>query len=128
MSVKTEMETDGIKETVLTESQHDQNHQDAETSAGTKDHFDPLFMEGLPSDFASNPKLAAIASLLDGGDYKEERVNADDKAIQEGGGKVRRRNRKHSKKVNPYDKPEKKKKKIEANVGEAQLFLNMWKL
>jgi hypothetical protein len=135
IETKAEMETDGTDEIARMKSQHDQNDQDGDddaaettTVAGTKkEHFDPLFMDGLPSDFASNPKLAAIASLLDVGDYKEERVGANEKSIKEGGGKVKRTNRKHSKKSNPYTKPEKKKKKI-ATVGEAQLFLNLWKL
>ncbi len=35
----------------------------------------PLFMEGLPRDFATNPQLAAIASLLDD-DVREETASA----------------------------------------------------
>jgi len=135
MSAKTEMETDNGKEeaAVQTNSQHERNQdeeeQESETSCGDSKYFHPLFMDGLPSDFASNPQLAAIASLMDDGDYKEE-CEADIKTMpKEGGGKVRRQHRKHSKKSNPYIKPEKKKNKNrQTSLGEAQLFLNMWKL
>lgn len=135
MSAKIEMETDdGKEEAVQTKSQHERNQdeeeQESETSSGeSKDFVHPLFMDGLPSDFASNPQLAAIASLMEGGDYKEEGLGSetDIKTMpKEGGGKVRRQHRKHSKKSNPYVKPEKKKK--QTSLGEAQLFLNMWKL
>ena len=132
MSAKIEMETDdGKEEAVQAKSQHERNQdeeeQESETSSGeSKDFVHPLFMDGLPSDFASNPQLQAIASLMEGGDYKEE-SEADIKAMpKEGGGKLRRQHRKHSKKSNPYVKPEKKKN--QTSLGEAQLFLNMWKL
>lgn len=37
----------------------------------------PLFMEGLPRDFATNPQLAAIASLLDD-NVREETAPAEE--------------------------------------------------
>lgn len=132
MSAKIEMETDdGKEEAVQAKSQHERNQdeeeQESETNSGESEDFvHPLFMDGLPSDFACNPQLAAIASLMEGGDFKEE-SEADIKSMpKEGGGKVRRQHRKHSKKSNPYVKPEKKKN--QTSLGEAQLFLNMWKL
>jgi len=42
----------------------------------------PLFMEGLPSNFSTNPQLAAIASLLED-DVREEIVPKDDKTEEE---------------------------------------------
>ena len=129
----------------------------------------PLFMSGLPSDFASNPSLAAIASLLGDEEYDSDvdvskvrkglRQGGQDnntasvggKAVaaaavaaakpRAGGGKVggagaaRRHNKSVSKKKTsshhrPYPTSDKKKgeTKQKATVGEAQLFLNMWKL
>ena len=122
----------------------------------------PLFMSGLPSDFASNPGLAAIASLL-GETVEEEEDDNDggkksrkcDKTTKDtgsrtaasvepraGGGKVggaaSRRNggstgsrRKPSSSKSghqPYPTADRKERKQKAAVGEAQLFLNMWKL
>mmetsp|Transcript_6187 Transcript_6187/g.12898 ORF Transcript_6187/g.12898 Transcript_6187/m.12898 type:complete len:251 (-) Transcript_6187:108-860(-) len=123
----------------------------------------PLFMSGLPSDFASNPGLAAIASLLGETVEDEEEDGNDgckksrkcDKSIKDtggraasvepraGGGKVggasSRRNggsrgstRKPSSSKSghqPYPTTaDRKEKKQKAAVGEAQLFLNMWKI
>lgn len=86
--------------------------------------FDPLFMEGLPSDFSSNSKLAAIASFLnsDSDNESEKPLSAS------GGGKVKKRmNKKYTNKNSPYTKIEKKSSKS-ASIGEAQLFLSMWKM
>ena len=131
----------------------------------------PLFMSGLPSDFASNPSLAAIASLLGDEEYDSDvdvskvrkglrRGDRDNKTAasdggegaasaatvaakpRAGGGKVggagasrRNRNNSGSRKKSgahhrPYPTSDKKKSetKQKATVGEAQLFLNMWKL
>ena len=90
----------------------------------------PLFMEGLPSNFTSNPGLAAMASLMqDNGDDDESKKIMDLPKV--GGGKVnctssnrlRRRNTPYS--VILGTKP---KKKAQVSTGEAQLFLKMWKL
>ena len=127
----------------------------------------PLFMSGLPSDFASNPSLAAIASLLGDEEYDSDvdvskvrkglRQGGQDNHTASGGGKgaaaaaaakpragggkvggagaARRNNKSGSKKKSgshhrPYPTSDKKKgeTKQKATVGEAQLFLNMWKL
>lgn len=132
----------------------------------------PLFMSGLPSDFASNPSLAAIASLLGDEEYdsdvdirkvRKRSLRADDGGSKTvsgggaaagkvaaatarprvGGGKVggagaarRNNNKSGSRKESgahhrPYPTTEGKKEgegKQKASVGEAQLFLNMWKL
>ena len=127
----------------------------------------PLFMSGLPSDFASNPSLAAIASLLGDEEYDSDvdvskvrkglRQGGQDNHTASGGGKgaaaaaaakpragggkvggagaARRNNKSGSKKKSgshhrPYPTSDKKKgeTKQKASVGEAQLFLNMWKL
>ena len=55
--------TDGGKE----QTGQDENEIDSDSGSMTC----PLFMEGLPSDFATNPQLAAIASLLND-DVREE--------------------------------------------------------
>lgn len=122
----------------------------------------PLFSEGLPSDFASNSKLAAIASLLnddstdgsDDGDSQHSAGNEDQNNMVDhapasnmssgkscfythrgnsprgGGRKFKRNNRRQRKSGMPYDKD--KHAKISpakrTSVGEAQLFLNLWKL
>ena len=114
----------------------------------------PLFMSGLPSDFASNPSLAAIASLLGDEEYDSDvdirkvrrkglRAKDGDAKPRVGGGKVggagaarRNNNKSGSRKKSgahhrPYPRTEGKKEgggKQKASVGEAQLFLNMWKL
>jgi Zn finger protein HypA/HybF involved in hydrogenase expression len=102
----------------------------------------PLFMEGLPTDFASNPQLAAIASLLE-----EDDDNDDDKEGKQhesrdtntrkqpsvvgtvGGGKARRTRRRNQ--STPYPATATAtatNSKKKASLGEAQLFLNMWKI
>lgn len=99
--------------------------------------FDPLFMDALPSDFASNSKLAAIASLLNDDEYQEEDGTKNVKRREEdsipkpklGGGKLKRRNRTNTKMTMPYVKPETKKDDArQATVGETQLFLKLWKI
>jgi hypothetical protein len=110
----------------------------------------PLFMTGLPSSFANNSGLAAIASMLGDDDAGEQAVREEQACLtqgQKGGGKV---NKKHSSSrigrrstglSSPYannktkTKSAKKKKAAQSetkssstNVSEAQLFLNMWKI
>lgn len=101
----------------------------------------PLFMssDGLPSNFASNNALAAIAALLndddsnsgaeDGKKAKGESMTSKVTPIK-GGGKISRRTANKSRgshRKNPYNKPE-KESKAKATIGEAQLFLKMWKI
>ena len=81
----------------------------------------------LPKDFSSNSGLAAIASLLDDEEPIEEtketrRTHEVKPSI--GGGKVKRNVKSRAKSM-PYPSNKKGKK---ASLGEAQLFLNMWKL
>mmetsp|Transcript_30667 Transcript_30667/g.61599 ORF Transcript_30667/g.61599 Transcript_30667/m.61599 type:complete len:188 (+) Transcript_30667:524-1087(+) len=98
----------------------------------------PLFMDGLPSNFADNKSLAAIASLLnddDDEDFSNTNKQKEDKEdsimskveLKSGGGKVQRKTRRKG--SSPYNKDKKKKQdKKAASVGEAQLFLNLWKI
>lgn len=97
----------------------------------------PLFMDGLPSNFAENKSLAAIASLLneedDEDDAKQKNADKEDGLmskveLKSGGGKVQRKIRRKG--SSPYNKDKKKGQngKKAASVGEAQLFLNMWKI
>jgi len=51
----------------------DKDEDDGDSDSGSMTC--PLFMEGLPRNFATNPQLAAIASLLD--DEVREENNAD---------------------------------------------------
>lgn len=93
----------------------------------------PLFMDSLPSNFASNPGLAAIASLLndeldDAENVKEATIRTSETKVKSGGGKATKRRigmNRHS----PYRSPNaKNNEKKETTLGEAQLFLSMWKI
>ena len=109
----------------------------------------PLFMQGLPRDFATNPQLAALASLMNNDDEESESdsesddkkiIGADSLTVVEqppqpslGGGKVPSAKKKSrvQRSHRPYSNPKKKnikKKSTDATIGEAQLFMNMWKL
>ena len=108
---------------------------DDKESSDNSEETCPLFMDGLPSDFHKNPALAAIASFLDDDQDEDEKVKKSRLHVAKrtmdmprlGGGKVQRnRSRKHSLENSPYQKTEEKKRT--ATLGEAQLFLNMWKL
>ena len=104
---------------------------------GEEDATCPLFMDGLPTNFAENKSLAAIASLLndeedDYSDTKKQTAKKEDSImskveLKSGGGKVKRKSRR---KQGPYNKDKKKVQndKKAASVGEAQLFLNLWKI
>lgn len=140
-------------------------HATRKSQNGDKDEpWCPLFSEGLPSDFASNSKLAAIASLLndgstdvngdidskhsDGHAHENHLVDlapgelssrmffsnlprANSSATLAGGGKAKPNNKRRQRKSGmPYDKEKHAKSaptKV-ASVGEAQLFLHLWKL
>mmetsp|Transcript_20989 Transcript_20989/g.29630 ORF Transcript_20989/g.29630 Transcript_20989/m.29630 type:complete len:144 (-) Transcript_20989:261-692(-) len=99
----------------------------------------PLFMEGLPTDFSTNGQLAAIASLLQEEDddstknpsrlRQELEEDHNWKQCYDTGSSSKLRNeRRRSRRENPYQRPNPPKKKREATVGEANLFLKMWKL
>jgi hypothetical protein len=89
----------------------------------------PLFMDGLPSDFATNPSLAALASLLD--DNADESCpktkESQTPTPRAGGGKVQRKPNRSKCNDGPY-KRDNDRQKGDANIGEANLFLKMWKL
>jgi hypothetical protein len=146
------------------DTEHHDNVDDGETSPC------PLFMDSLPKNFAENPSLAALASLLDDdiGDndsghcssIASPQIRDEDNSKQEcvdsslarnrfqsetrqgGGGKVHFPKSRHSRtrQTQPYPNarirdasasktPSKRDPvKPEATLGEAQLFLKLWKL
>jgi len=100
----------------------------------------PLFMDGLPSDFSTNPALAALASLLEKTDDDPSPVESSNKVKEiksvesnSGGGKAKRvksRKSRQSTAAAPYRKRHDSKRTTDtkATVAEASLFLKMWKL
>lgn len=95
----------------------------------------PLFMDGLPSDFAANAGLAAIASLLNDDDEVEGEKESktagatSELRLKSGGGKAKKTSKRNN--HSPYSKEKNKtneKEKKKASLGEAQLFLNLWKI
>ena len=121
--------------------------EDATATVSTKEETPLLFMDGLPSDFATNPQLAALASLMnDDDDDADDAVcnkkdDGDDEPVVKletkkyasgGGGKVTTTTRKSSqqrrrKESSPYNTTTTTTRK-KATMGEAQLFLKMWSL
>jgi hypothetical protein len=92
----------------------------------------PLFMDSLPSNFASNAGLAAIASLLnevsDNDNTEREKPRTSEIKVTAGGGKTTKRRTgmgRHSPYKSPNGKSDAKK---QTTVGEAQLFLSMWRM
>jgi hypothetical protein len=91
-----------------------------------------LFMDGLPSDFSSNPQLAALASFLE--EDKEEKGQKQPAVLrsplrtQVGGGKARSASScaRQSTKWAPYRVPD-KRKSTNTTIGETELFLKMLK-
>ena len=94
----------------------------------------PLFMEGLPRDFSQNPQLAALASLLDEEDNEDTKKLKSTKDVhvtpQKGSGKVKSKNSRNRRRTAPYPQQQsgKQSKESKASMGEAQLFMKMWKL
>ena len=102
----------------------------------------PLFMNDLGgTNFANNTGLAALASLLND-NVEEEVVEGSEKSssnnkkksqsqpkLKSGGGKVKKPTGKRNNHT-PYSKEKTKDddKKKSASLGEAQLFMNMWKI
>ena len=98
----------------------------------------PLFMDGLPSDFAQNSALTAIASLInDDDDFKDDikksssHFHLSTGKLKSGGGKIKMTGNKRNNRHSPYSKDDtgatiKGEKK--ATLGEAQLFLGLWKI
>jgi hypothetical protein len=165
------LETDlqyGIDAHPRTKMDPDTEHQDKVDDGETSPC--PLFMDSLPKNFAENPSLAALASLLDddigdndsghGSSIASPQIGAEDNSKQEsvesslarnriqsetrqgGGGKVHFPKSRHSRarQTQPYPNarirdasasktPSKRDPvKPEATLGEAQLFLKLWKL
>jgi hypothetical protein len=96
----------------------------------------PLFMEGLPSDFSTNPALAALASLVEEEDVKGPQssvssLESSHTICTAGGGKVCRIKSLKASKSAPYPKQRPtviNQPKKKATVAEASLFLKMWKI
>ena len=95
--------------------------------------FCPLFMDGLPKDFTANPQLAALASLLEESDEEDKQDDEKDSKLKLslpapkcGGGKLQRQKGRRERQSVPY--AAKMKKKKSSSMGEAQLFMKMWKL
>lgn len=117
---------DSPEKSAETESQNDSKHEEK---------LCPLFMDGLPSDFSTNPGLAAIASLLEEDESNDNAVHTkkeyEEPPTRSGGGKIRRTparsNRKDGRPYNTRAHGEGDTPK-ETSVGETHLFLKMWKL
>mmetsp|Transcript_30548 Transcript_30548/g.46589 ORF Transcript_30548/g.46589 Transcript_30548/m.46589 type:complete len:137 (-) Transcript_30548:34-444(-) len=101
----------------------------------------PLFMEGLPTDFKTNPVLSALVSLFDDSENEENSSfkrtrTANDATARNNikGGKTYRNSQlqRERRKDYPYEHPSNRRngrsKNPSAAVSEAQLFLTMWKL
>ena len=94
----------------------------------------PLFMDGLPSDFASNDGLAAIACLLnddgeeEGGEISKNKQQPTTVHLKAGSGKVKKTRVRNNHSPYHKNKNNNEKDKKMATIGEAQLFLNMWKI
>eukprot|EP00565_Helicotheca_tamesis_P003459 CAMPEP_0185732238 /NCGR_PEP_ID=MMETSP1171-20130828/15484_1 /TAXON_ID=374046 /ORGANISM="Helicotheca tamensis, Strain CCMP826" /LENGTH=124 /DNA_ID=CAMNT_0028401681 /DNA_START=153 /DNA_END=527 /DNA_ORIENTATION=+ len=103
---------------------------DRSEDVGGGDTWCPLFMEGLPKDFTKNTGLAALASLLEEDDSSKDNSKSDRSPPQPsvGGGKLRKGSRNRStSRHQPYRKKSSKENRA-SSMGEAQLFLSMWKI
>lgn len=101
----------------------------AKTNDKDKGEECPLFMSGLPNNFASNSGLAAIASFL--GDEVSEEIEEQknqDKSQSRGNKAGKRILKKASslKKCSPYQENLRKEKRKGTTIEEAQLYLSMW--
>ena len=119
---------------------------DANMSLSASDSIDPIFMDRLPGDFATNPTLLAIASLIANDDVREQEQEGSTSdrgqpkqdvttnlSLSRGGGKVRIHHRQGNERVKPYDlnqieRSQSSKTSASTTVPEAQLFLSLWKL
>ena len=109
------------------------------TSSGSEleeENTCPLFMVGLPRNFKKNKQLAALASLMnDETDDLSEDTEATEridntsvtKSSTEKGvtSKIRRRQSRARRRQSAEPYPN---KKASSSIGEANLFLKMWKL
>jgi hypothetical protein len=113
---------------------------DGEDEALAAAPLHPLFMDGLPSDFSSNPALAALASLLEEDDTASNDVPSKEKhsnsTVGGSGRKLRRissRSASSGRETSPLTEPLKpvvltNEATKKTTVGEASLFVKMWKL
>ena len=108
----------------------------SDSSSSTSSSDCPLFMDGLPSHFAQNSALAAIASLIDddasGEEFKGARKKSSQSStvdLKSGGGKVKKTGKRNN--HSPFSKEKGRRNnggKMSTTLGEAQLFLNLWKI
>ena len=128
-----------VSEALLEESQVAAMAVEGVEDEGEASQECPLFMTGLPTDFSSNPQLAAIASLLDEGEAnatEKEATTAPRKAeivSNAGGGKARRASTRSTRRggSSPYSSASLHStaaSRSSPTTAEAQLFLQMWKL
>jgi hypothetical protein len=120
---------------------------DADMSARSDDEDEtpavplhPLFMDGLPSDFSSNPALAALASLLEEDGASHDAPSQEKRSSSTTGGSGRKLRRISSQPTSsgrdeaspltdpsqPVTQPNEATK--ETTIGEAALFVKLWKL
>jgi hypothetical protein len=121
--------TNSAKHTEALIAMEDKTDDDADKVE--KESTCPLFMDGLPRDFSSNPTLAALASLMNDDEQHDEKPRikhqVDAPMTKKGGGKIDRKARQRRKRQdNPYTKPA--TKTASASVAEAHLFLKMWNI
>ena len=104
----------------------------------------PLFMQSLPANFGSHPALAALASLIDTDEDENHQPPLPYVVIESnpspsvvsfptaGGGKARVPKSRTRRRSEPYPKPKttqpNRNDKPATTLGEAQLFLSLWKL
>ncbi|KAL3777194.1 hypothetical protein ACHAWO_013075 [Cyclotella atomus] len=121
---------------IKAETRESPAHSSTEAEEELADHGTtscPLFMDSLPRNFESNAGLSAIASLLNedsGNDNTESEKSSRTSEIKviTGGGKATKRRTgmgRHSPYKSPNGKSDAKKG---TTIGEAQLFLSMWKM
>jgi len=104
---------------------------DTNFEGGSEDEEHPLFMLGLPSNFASNKGLAAIASLIgEENEIKEEcLISQKHSTGRLGRGKIQIKASRDARKEvsNPYgSKNNTLKSEKRATISETQLFLKLW--
>lgn len=106
----------------------------------------PLFMEGLPRDFSSNPALAALASLIDEESIAKQKIANKALSTQKKEDKTPKKRRHDVKNFKSKSNLTGSKERSAStstsedqvlpptgqysspSIGEASLFLKMWKL
>uniref|UniRef100_A0A7S2VZR7 Uncharacterized protein n=1 Tax=Eucampia antarctica TaxID=49252 RepID=A0A7S2VZR7_9STRA len=117
----------------------DKEHNESNTKIDMKveddENYCPLFMNGLPADFANHPGLSAIASLLEEEENPKEVARLKIKTIstsshypKAGGGKISARKSKTQRQKISKKKPYDLRSTPQSTLGEAQLYLNLWKI